>query len=92
MPLKNFCAGTKTKYAEWKSSFGVAQNVWDWHKMYINFWSGPKKFELAQNTFGPVEGRGMRQEKQDTMPLLKLLVSTCLIMSEHRCPRTLFRI
>ena len=27
----------KTKFTEWKS-----HNVWDWHKMYINFWSGPK--------------------------------------------------
>ena len=31
--FKNFCAGTDTKFIEWKSSFGVAQNVWDWHKM-----------------------------------------------------------
>ena len=25
--FKNFCGGTKNKFAEWKSSFGVAQNV-----------------------------------------------------------------
>jgi hypothetical protein len=25
--FKNFCVSTKTKFAEWKSSFGVAQNV-----------------------------------------------------------------
>ena len=31
--FKNFCAGTKT---EWKLSFGVAQNVWEWTKLYIN--------------------------------------------------------
>ena len=38
MPLKKtFVSAQKNKFTEWKSSFGVAQNVWDWHKMYINF-------------------------------------------------------
>ena len=45
---KNFWACTKTKFTEWKSLLGVAQNVWDWPNMYINFWSIPKKFEPAQ--------------------------------------------
>ena len=49
----DFCASTKTNFTEWKSSFGVAQNVWDWHKLYINF------FGLAQKSLGLVEGRGI---------------------------------
>ena len=30
---KMFCAGTKTNFTECKSSFGLAQNVCDWHNM-----------------------------------------------------------
>ena len=47
---KTFVPTKKIKFAERKSSFGVAQNVCDWHKhkMYINFWSGPKKFDQAK--------------------------------------------
>ena len=31
--FKNFCAGTKTNFTECKSSFCLAQNVWDCHNM-----------------------------------------------------------
>jgi hypothetical protein len=43
-----------------KSSFGVAQKVWDWHKKEYEFsvWS-KKMFGPAQNSLGPVEGRGI---------------------------------
>ena len=44
--VKNFCACTKTKFTEWKSSFGEAQHVWDRHKICINFWSGPEHLDL----------------------------------------------
>jgi hypothetical protein len=30
-----------------------------WHKMYINFWSWPKKFGRSQKFLGPVEEQGM---------------------------------
>ena len=31
--LKTFCTGTKTKFTEWKSSLGQAQEVWDPHNL-----------------------------------------------------------
>ena len=87
---KNFCSskffqpvhGTKTNFAEWKSSYGVAQNGWDWHKMYINFWSGPKKFEPAQNILGPVEGRGTSEQ-----PVFRLSISKVGVkmLKLHNC-------
>jgi hypothetical protein len=40
-----FSASSKTKFVEWKSFFGVAQNVWDWQKMYVNFWSGQQNLD-----------------------------------------------
>ena len=33
--IKNFCAGTKIEFTQWKSSFGVAQNVSDQYYMYL---------------------------------------------------------
>jgi len=33
---KTFVPAQKPNFSEWKSSFGVEQNVWDWHKIYIN--------------------------------------------------------
>ena len=46
-----------TQFTEWKLSFGVAQNVRDWHKIY-QFLIRPKKFRPTQNILGPVEGQG----------------------------------
>ena len=42
---KTFVPAPKTKFTE---SFDVAQNVWDWQKMYINFWSGPKNLDQSK--------------------------------------------
>ena len=36
---KTLVPALKTKFTERKSSFDVAQNVWDWQKMCINVWS-----------------------------------------------------
>ena len=54
--VKNFCAGTKTKFTEWKSFFGVAQNVWYWHQYQL---VQPKTFGSYKNILGPVEGQGI---------------------------------
>jgi hypothetical protein len=73
-PSKIFCANenlialnapSKTKFTEWKLSFGVAQNVWDLHNMYVHQFSvWYKKFGPAQNILGPVEGRRIRLRTQ----------------------------
>ena len=61
--LQNFRAGTKTEFTEWKSSFGLAQKVWNWHNMWTNILSGIKNLE-AQNILGPaVERRGSRRTR-----------------------------
>ena len=43
--FKNFCANHKTNFTECKSSFGLAQNVCDWHNMYSNFWFDTKSLD-----------------------------------------------
>ena len=47
-----FSATSKTKFIEWKSSFGLAQNVYQ-------FLVQSKKFGPARNILGPVEGQGI---------------------------------
>ena len=53
---KSFVPAQKPNFAEWRSSFVVAQNLWDWHKIYFNFRSGQKIFVPSQNIVGHIEG------------------------------------
>ena len=48
---KTFGSVLKTKFAEWKSPFGLAQNVYQ-------FLVWRKQFGPVQIIFGPVEGQG----------------------------------
>ena len=42
---KKICAGAKTKFTEWKSSFALAHIGWEWHNMKINIWCGTKNLD-----------------------------------------------
>ena len=43
--LKKLLCWHKIEFTQWKSSFGVAQNVFDQHNMSIQFWSGIKNLD-----------------------------------------------
>ena len=58
---KKICAGAKTKFTEWKSSFGLAQKFFEKALNAVKFLGWLKKFGPAQNILGPVKGQGNRE-------------------------------
>ena len=50
VPLQNFLWQHKNQIYWMEIIFWSGTKFWDWHKMYINFWSVPK-------SLGPVEGK-----------------------------------
>ena len=47
------------------TSFGVAQNVLDWHKMYLNFWTGTKHFGTRRRTRHKILGGASEEETRN---------------------------
>ena len=76
---KNFFACTKTKFDEWKSSFGVVQNFWTGSKCISTF-----TFGLAQKNLGPVEGRGIRVSFEFVAFILLPMFEGHLVVVNHQ--------